>query len=167
MRELRRMSSRNVDALSTLSFLGAGAYNHFNPSAVDSILRRAEFYTSYTPYQPEIAQGTLQAIFEYQTMICALTGMDAANASHYDGATALAEAAVMAMSSTRNRRTILVAPTVHPQYRETLRTYTQGLNVKVTGDEDLSANPAGTFGPTRCLDGSDHRANAGLPGPDA
>lgn len=139
MRELRRMSSRNADALTSLSFLGAGAYNHFSPAAVDSILRRAEFYTSYTPYQPEIAQGTLQAIFEYQTMICALTGMDAANASHYDGATALAEAAVMALTSTRNRRTILIAPTVHPQYRETLRTYTQGLGVKVTGDEDLSA----------------------------
>lgn len=143
MRELRRMSSRNADALTSLSFLGAGAYNHFSPAAVDSILRRAEFYTSYTPYQPEIAQGTLQAIFEYQTMICALTGMDAANASHYDGATALAEAAVMALTSTRNRRTILIAPTVHPQYRETLRTYTQGLGVKVTGDEDLSAGISG------------------------
>ncbi|HZB96476.1 MAG TPA: glycine dehydrogenase, partial [Herpetosiphonaceae bacterium] len=105
MRELRKLSGRNADTLSSLSFLGAGAYNHFIPSAVDAILRRAEYYTSYTPYQPELSQGTLQAIFEYQTMICALTGMDAANASHYDGATALAEAAIMALHSTRNRRT--------------------------------------------------------------
>ncbi|MDQ5852824.1 MAG: aminomethyl-transferring glycine dehydrogenase subunit GcvPA, partial [Chloroflexota bacterium] len=139
MRELRRMSGRNADTLSSLSFLGGGAYNHFVPSAVDAILRRAEYYTSYTPYQPELSQGTLQAIFEYQTLICALTGMDAANASHYDGATALAEAAIMALHSTRNRRTILVAPTVHPYYRQTLRTYTQGLGVRVTGDEDLAA----------------------------
>ncbi|MDQ5852517.1 MAG: aminomethyl-transferring glycine dehydrogenase subunit GcvPA [Chloroflexota bacterium] len=142
MRELRRMSSRNAEALSSSSFLGAGAYNHFSPSAVDAILRRAEFYTSYTPYQPELSQGTLQAIFEYQTMICALTGMDAANASHYDGATALAEAAIMALTSTRNRRTVLVDPTVHPQYRETLRTYTQGLGVTIAGDEDLSVGPS-------------------------
>ena len=139
MRELRKLSGRNADTLSSLSFLGAGAYNHFIPSAVDAILRRAEYYTSYTPYQPELSQGTLQAIFEYQTMICALTGMDAANASHYDGATALAEAAIMALHSTRNRRTVVVAPTVHPHYRETLRTYTQGLGLKVTGDEDPAA----------------------------
>ncbi len=117
LRELRRLSAADANAQSHSVFLGAGAYNHFVPSAVDALLRRAEFYTAYTPYQPEIAQGTLQAIFEYQTLICALTGMDAANASHYDGATALAEAAVMALSSTRNRRTIVVAPTVHPQYR--------------------------------------------------
>src|SRR3712207_4448373 len=127
LRELRAMSSKNADALSALCFLGAGAYNHFVPSAVDAILRRAEYYTSYTPYQPELSQGTLQAIFEYQTMICALTGMDAANASHYDGATALAEAAIMTLHSTRNRRTVLVAPSVHPHFRQTLRTYTQGL----------------------------------------
>ncbi len=139
LRELRKMSGRNANALQSVSFLGAGTYNHFIPSAVDAILRRAEYYTAYTPYQPELAQGTLQAIFEYQTMLCALTGMDAANASHYDGATALAEAAIMALHSTRNRRTIVVAPTVHPQYRETLRTYTQGLDLRVIGDEDLAA----------------------------
>ena len=139
MRELRRMSERNAHTLSSLSFLGAGAYNHFVPSAVDAILRRGEYYTAYTPYQPELSQGTLQAIFEYQTMICALTGMDAANASHYDGATALAEAAIMALHVTRNRRTVLVAPTVHPHYRQTLRTYTQGLGIQVTGDEDVAA----------------------------
>ncbi len=140
LRELRRMSNLNANAQSHSIFLGAGAYNHFVPSAVDALLRRAEYYTAYTPYQPEIAQGTLQVIFEYQTLMCGLTGMDVANASHYDGATALAEAAGMAFNSTRNKRTILVAPTVHPQYREVLRTYMQGLGIKITGDENLAAS---------------------------
>jgi glycine dehydrogenase subunit 1 len=140
LRELNRLARRDANAQTHSIFLGAGAYNHFVPSAVDALLRRAEFYTAYTPYQPEIAQGTLQAIFEYQTLISSLTGMDAANASHYDGATAVAEAAVMALNSTRNKRTIVVAPTVHPQYRQVLRTYLQGLGVKITGDEDPSAS---------------------------
>jgi glycine dehydrogenase subunit 1 len=140
MRELRRMSMQDANAQTHSIFLGAGAYNHFVPSAVDALLRRAEFYTAYTPYQPEISQGTIQAIFEYQTLICALTGMDAANASHYDGATAMAEAAVMALNSTRNKRTIVVAPTVHPQHRAVLRTYLQGLGVRIVGDEDLGAS---------------------------
>ncbi len=142
LRELRRLSGKNANAQTHSVFLGAGAYNHFVPSAVDSLLRRAEFYTAYTPYQPEISQGTLQAVFEYQTLICALTGMDVANASHYDGATAMAEAAVMALNSTRNKRSILVAPTVHPQYREVLRTYLQGLGVTITGDEQRDASVA-------------------------
>lgn len=140
LRELNRLARHDANAQTHSIFLGAGAYNHFVPSAVDALLRRAEFYTAYTPYQPEIAQGTLQAIFEYQTLISALTGMDAANASHYDGATAVAEAAVMALNSTRNKRTIVVAPTVHPQYRQVLRTYLQGLGVKIVGDEDPSAS---------------------------
>jgi glycine dehydrogenase subunit 1 len=140
LRELRRMGNTNANAHTHSMFLGAGAYNHFVPSAVDAILRRSEFYTAYTPYQPEIAQGTLQAIFEYQTLICALTGMDAANASHYDGATAMAEAAVMALNSTRNKRTVVVAPTVHPQHRAVLRTYLQGLGVRIVGDEDPAAS---------------------------
>ena len=139
LRELRRMSNQNANAQTHNVFLGAGAYNHFVPSAVDALLRRAEYYTAYTPYQPELAQGTLQVIFEYQTLMCGLTGMDVANASHYDGATAMAEAAGMALNSTRNKRTILVAPTVHPQYRAVLRTYMQGLGVKITGDENLGA----------------------------
>jgi glycine dehydrogenase subunit 1 len=139
LRELHRMAQQNANAQTHSIFLGAGAYNHFVPTAVDALLRRAEFYTAYTPYQPEISQGTLQAIFEYQTLICALTGMDAANASHYDGATAMAEAAGMALNSTRNRRTIVVAPTVHPQYRQVLRSYMQGLGVKIVGDEDPAA----------------------------
>lgn len=140
LRELRRLSSRNANAQTHSMFLGAGAYNHFVPAAVDALLRRAEYYTAYTPYQPELAQGTLQAIFEYQTLICALTGMDAANASHYDGATALAEAAVMALNSTRNKRAIVVSPTINPQHRQVLRTYVQGLGVTLIGDEDAAAS---------------------------
>ena len=138
-RELRRLSAQNADVLTNSCFLGAGAYHHFIPSAVDSLLRRSEFYTAYTPYQPEIAQGTLQATFEYQSLMSALLQMDAVNASHYDGATALAEGAIMALNSTRNRRKIVVAPTVHPQYRAVLRTYTQGLGVTIVGDEKRDA----------------------------
>jgi glycine dehydrogenase subunit 1 len=129
------MAARNANATTQSVFLGAGAYNHFVPSAVDQILRRAEFYTAYTPYQPEISQGTLQAIFEYQSLICALSGMDVANASHYDGGTALAEAALMAVAATRNRRTIVVAPSVNPQYRAVLRTYVQAAGIRILGDE--------------------------------
>ena len=135
-RELGALSNRTANATSHSIFLGAGAYNHFVPSAIDQILRRSEFYTAYTPYQPEISQGTLQATFEYQSLICAITGMDVANASHYDGATALAEAAIMAVASTRNRRTILVPPSVNPQYRAVLRTYLQGAGIRVRGDEN-------------------------------
>jgi glycine dehydrogenase subunit 1 len=137
--ELRRalgaLANQNANATTHSIFLGAGAYNHFVPSAVDQILRRAEFYTAYTPYQPEISQGTLQAIFEYQSLVCALMGMDVANASHYDGGTALAEAALMAVAATRNRRTIILAPGVNPQYRAVLHTYVQGTNIRVLSDE--------------------------------
>jgi glycine dehydrogenase subunit 1 len=106
------------------SFLGAGVYSHFSPTVVDHLIQRSEFFTSYTPYQPEISQGTLQYIFEFQTLICQLTGMDVANASMYDGSTAMAEAYVMAQRVTR-RDKIIVADTVHPEYREVARTYTQ------------------------------------------
>ena len=124
-RELGRMAGSNGSASRQSIFLGAGAYNHFVPSAIDQILRRSEFYTAYTPYQPEVSQGTLQAIFEYQSLICALTGMDVANASHYDGGTALAEAAIMAVASTRNRTKVILAPSVNPQYRKVIRTLLQ------------------------------------------
>ncbi len=112
------------------SFLGAGVYNHFRPVLVDTVVSRGEFLTSYTPYQAEIAQGTLTTIFEFQTMICQLTGMDVANASMYDGSTAVPEAAMMAVRLT-NRDKIVVARTVHPEYREVLATYSrhQGMPV--------------------------------------
>ncbi len=136
MRELDMMAAENANLREFASFLGAGAYNHFVPAVVDSVISRGEFYTAYTPYQPEISQGTLQAAFEYQSMAAALTGMEVVNASHYDGATAVAEAAVMAVNIQRHkRRTIVVSPTLHPQYREVLRTYTQGMELNIVGDE--------------------------------
>jgi glycine dehydrogenase subunit 1 len=134
--ELQAMSERNADLNHYACFLGAGAYNHFVPSVVQHVAGRSEFYTAYTPYQAEMSQGTLQTIFEYQSMVCALTGMEAANASHYDGATSVAEAVVMALAVARGRRKkVIIAPTVHPEYRATVRTYTQGMGLTIVGDE--------------------------------
>lgn len=138
-RELSSMAQQNAGAHTHSIFLGAGAYHHFVPSAVDQILRRSEFYTAYTPYQPEVSQGTLQAIFEYQSLLCALTGMDVANASHYDGATAMAEAAVMAINVLKNRRKVVLTASVHPQYRKVIRTLLTGSGIEVVGDENLAA----------------------------
>ena len=136
--ELQYISSVNETPQELISFLGAGAYNHYIPAAVDSILRRSEFYTAYTPYQPEISQGTLQAIFEYQSLIAGLTGMDVSNASHYDGATAVAEAVNMAYHNFRGRKKkIVISPSLNPQYRETIHTYMDGMNLEIIG-EDLS-----------------------------
>jgi glycine dehydrogenase subunit 1 len=112
------------------SFLGAGVYNHFRPVLVDTVVSRGEFLTSYTPYQAEISQGTLTAIFEFQTMVCQLTGMDVANASMYDGSTAVPEAAMMAVRATGRRR-VLVARSVHPEYREVLATYARNQGMPV------------------------------------
>jgi glycine dehydrogenase subunit 1 len=137
-------------------FLGAGAYSHYRPVVIDSLISRGEFFTSYTPYQPEIAQGTLQSIFEFQTMICELTGMDVANASMYDGSTGAAEALMMACRVT-GRSKAIVASTVHPEYREVITTYSRhqgmpvsnigyGKNGRINLEELDKAIDAGTAG---------------------
>jgi len=134
---LTELSDKNADAHHYACFVGAGAYNHFVPSAVSQLQMRSEFYTAYTPYQPEVSQGTLQAMFEYQTMVAELTGMEVVNASHYDGATSLAEAALMAHNVHRGRRKkVLISPNINPNYRAVMRTYFQGTDILLTGDED-------------------------------
>jgi glycine dehydrogenase subunit 1 len=134
---LQAEASRNKKLV---SFLGAGAYNHYIPSAVDSILRRSEYYTSYTPYQPEISQGTLRAIYDFQSLMIALTGMEVSNASHYDGATSIAEAVNLAYSQFRGKRTkIILSPSLHPHYRQTVQTYLSGSDITIEG-EDLGVN---------------------------
>ncbi len=141
--ELQNIAAANETTQDLICFLGAGAYNHYIPSAIDSLLRRGEFYTAYTPYQPEISQGTLQAIFEYQSLITLLTGMDVSNASHYDGATAVAEAINMAYANFRGKRPkVVMSPALHPHYRETVHTYLQGTEIQVVGeDTPLEAGP--------------------------
>src|SRR3954468_22799102 len=130
LKELSQLAAKNADLRSNTSFLGAGVYDHYIPVIVDHVISRSEFYTAYTPYQPEISQGELQAIFEFQTMICELTGMDVANSSMYDGGTALAEAAMLCAGHTR-RKKVLVSSTVHPQSREVLATYAKGQRLEV------------------------------------
>ena len=144
--EMNDYADSNETVNDLLCFLGAGAYRHYIPSAVDSLLRRGEFYTAYTPYQPEISQGTLQAIFEFQTLIANLTGMEVSNASHYDGATATAEAGVMAYHNFRGKRPkIILSSAVHPQYREVLCSYLCGyenINIETLGaDFKLPGSP--------------------------
>ncbi len=147
MAELQEYALANESVKDLICFLGAGAYHHYTPAAVDSLLRRGEFYTAYTPYQPEISQGTLQAIFEFQSLIANLTGMDVANASHYDGATATAEAGVMAYHNFRGKRgKILISEAVHPQYYEVLCSYLCGYEnmqiVSGSNKQDPFAEPS-------------------------
>lgn len=152
LEEIRELANKNKGSQEYVSFLGAGNYNHYIPSAVKQVCSRSEWYTAYTPYQAEASQGTLQAIFEYQTLICNLAGMDAANASMYDGATAMMEAAILARNVT-GRNKILVFETVHPNYREVLKTYAKGAgfvvqsipfnNQLTTGKFELTTDTAG------------------------
>ncbi len=137
---LGALAAQNADPSTFAVFLGAGAYRHFAPSFIDQLLLRSEFYTAYTPYQPEIAQGTLQAIFEFQTLVAELMGTDLANASMYDGSTAMAEAAMMACRMTKRDR-VVVARSVHPHYRDVLATYARNLGLTVV---DVGYAPDGT-----------------------
>lgn len=145
-------------AVGYASFLGAGVYNHFRPVVVDTVVSRGEFLTSYTPYQSEISQGTLVTIFEFQTMVCQLTGMDVANASMYDASTAVPEAAMMAVRIT-GRQKILVAKTVHPEYREVQKTYAKNMGLPIsefgydagTGEIDLADLEAKIDKQTACV----------------
>jgi glycine dehydrogenase subunit 1 len=138
VREMASIAEANEHAGDFALFRGAGAYHHFIPAVVNHTILRGEFFTAYTPYQPEVSQGTLQSIFEYQSMMCALTGMDAANASHYDGATSLAEAVTVAFEVHRGKRKkFIFSHALNPQYREVVRTYHQGRNVQLVGDDKV------------------------------
>jgi glycine dehydrogenase subunit 1 len=128
---LQMLAARNTGDRPKVCFLGGGSYDHFIPAVVDTLAGRGEFYTSYTPYQPEVSQGNLQAMFEYQTMICELTGMDVSNASLYDGGSAAAEAVLLAMSATKRPRKAVVAASVHPEYRQVIATYFQQLDAQL------------------------------------
>lgn len=124
-------AARNVTLTDHTAFLGAGVYAHYQPACIDQLLLRGEFLTSYTPYQPEVSQGTLQSIFEYQTHQCLLTKLDVANASLYDGSTAFVEAVLLADRVSKGRRKVTVAKSIHPEYLETLRTYTRNLGIEI------------------------------------
>lgn len=140
-----QLAERNVTPAAEDIYLGAGSYQHYVPATVGNILSRGELYTAYTPYQPEVAQGTLQIIYEFQSMVAELLGTEVANASMYDGATALAEGALIAISASRKKNRIIVADTVHPAYRRVLATYVEGTGVEVV--TATSANGSFTITP--------------------
>ena len=127
---LERLAAKNVDTTKELSFLGAGIYDHYVPAVVDAVLQRGEFLTAYTPYQPELSQGVLQAIFEYQTAICELTGMDVSNASGYDGTVVAADACYVAKHAT-GRAKVVITEATNPQVRQVVQTYAPGFGLEV------------------------------------
>jgi glycine dehydrogenase subunit 1 len=129
--QISRLAAKNHPADQAVCFLGGGSYDHFVPAVVDAIAGRSEFYTAYTPYQAEASQGSLQAFFEYQTLICQLTGLDVANASLYEGGSAVPEAVIMALAAQNKRTKVLIAESVHPEYRLTLSTYMANLDAQV------------------------------------
>jgi glycine dehydrogenase subunit 1 len=155
LKRFDEMGSRN-QAAQRISFLGGGAYSHYTPTIVDHLISRSEFFTAYTPYQPEISQGTLQAIFEFQTLVCQLTGMDIANASMYDGSTAMAEAVLMAERVTR-RRKVIVSSAVHPQYLEVAHTYVQHAGIVL---QTAEFDPASGQTPANAFDAIDDQTAA-------
>jgi glycine dehydrogenase subunit 1 len=140
LKQFDEMGERNL-AAGRVSFLGGGAYAHYTPTIVDHLISRSEFFTAYTPYQPEISQGTLQSIFEFQTMVCQLTGMDIANASMYDGSTAMAEAVLMAERVTK-RSKVIASSAIHPQYLEVAQTYVQHAGIEL--QQSLYCTETGT-----------------------
>ena len=137
---MSEFAAKNMRVAPGASFLGAGSYSHYVPAVVNQLLMRGEFFTAYTPYQPEVAQGTLQVIYEFQSMVASLLGTEVANASMYDGATAMAEAVLMAIASSKKRERIVISGTVHPHYREVLRTYVSGRDLHI---DELQLPPAG------------------------
>jgi glycine dehydrogenase subunit 1 len=143
---LQGLAARNRPAGEAVCFLGGGSYDHFIPAVVDTVAGRGEFYTAYTPYQAEASQGSLQAFFEFQTLICQLTGLDVANASLYEGGSAVAEAVLMALNVASGRHKVLVAESVHPEYRQTLATYVANLDARVT----TLPTPHGFLDPDDC-----------------
>ncbi len=155
--EIRKLAGRNANTADRVCMLGGGAYDHFIPSAIDEIASRGEFYTAYTPYQAEASQGTLQAFFEYQSLICRLTGMDVSNASLYEGATAVSEAAFMAMRVTNRYDRVVMLGTVHPEYRQVLETYCSNLPTEIVtvptpnGTADVNAVREAMSESTACL----------------
>jgi glycine dehydrogenase subunit 1 len=146
--EIRRMfgdlAKKNANARETAFFLGAGLYHHYTSAIADQMLYRSEWLTAYTPYQPEVSQGTLQSVFEFQTHICLLTGLDVANASLYEGASALVEALLMAERLSRGRTRAVLSQAIHPEYRETVRTYFANLALEVV---EVPIGPDGATDP--------------------
>ena len=158
-RHLSELASRNV--ADDVCFLGAGIYDHHVPAVVDAILQRGELLTAYTPYQPEMSQGVLQAIFEYQTAICELTGMDVSNASGYDGATVAADACYVARHATERTR-IVITEATNPQVRQVVKTYAPGFGLEIVE----VPHDGGVTDPDRVRDAADRRGSRALPAPE-